>query len=116
MNLLETESYADVLSKGRRRKRPKLDGGVSDLASLVAKAEVRKAFPVPTGPRCSLLSRGPPPLEVAIAAVFRRVHGSGLQGSTAGTGLRKLNSCTFFPHVFDYSELCSLESLGCLRL
>ncbi|CAM9443806.1 unnamed protein product, partial [Choristocarpus tenellus] len=39
MNLLETESYADVLTGGRRRKRPKLSGGVSDLSSLLAKAE-----------------------------------------------------------------------------
>lgn len=42
MNLLETESYEDVLSSGRRRKRPKLAGGVNDLSTLVATAEVRK--------------------------------------------------------------------------
>lgn len=41
MNLLETESYSDVLTKGRRRKRPKLAGGVNDLSGLLVKAEVR---------------------------------------------------------------------------
>lgn len=40
MNLLETETYADVLTNGRRRKRPKLAGDVNDLSSLLAKAEV----------------------------------------------------------------------------
>ncbi|CAN0062663.1 unnamed protein product, partial [Laminaria digitata] len=40
MNLLQTESYEDVLSSGRRRKRPKLAGGVNDLSTLVATAEV----------------------------------------------------------------------------
>lgn len=42
MNLLETESYADVLTSGRRRKRPKLASGVNDLSSLLTSAEVRK--------------------------------------------------------------------------
>ena len=42
MNLLQTESYEDVLSSGRRRKRPKLAGGVNDLSTLVATAEVRR--------------------------------------------------------------------------
>lgn len=41
MNLLQTESYEDVLSSGRRRKRPKLAGGVNDLSTLLATAEVR---------------------------------------------------------------------------
>lgn len=41
MNLLETESYSDVVAKGRRRKRPKLAPGVTDLSSLVATVEVR---------------------------------------------------------------------------
>jgi len=40
MNLLETESYSDVLSNGRRRKRPKLTNGVNDLSTLLASAEV----------------------------------------------------------------------------
>ncbi|CBN77992.1 Ngp1, nucleolar GTPase [Ectocarpus siliculosus] len=40
MNLLETESYSDVLANGRRRKRPKLGGGVNDLSTLLASAEV----------------------------------------------------------------------------
>lgn len=40
MNLLETESYSDVLANGRRRKRPKLTSGVNDLSSLLASAEV----------------------------------------------------------------------------
>lgn len=44
MNLLETETYADVLTSGRRRKRPKLDSGISDLSSLLAKAEVREGI------------------------------------------------------------------------
>ncbi|CAM9298082.1 unnamed protein product [Discosporangium mesarthrocarpum] len=39
MNLLETESYEDVLSKGRRRKRAKLSAGVNDLSGLLARAE-----------------------------------------------------------------------------
>lgn len=41
MNLLETESYSDVVAKGRRRKRPKLASGVTDLSSLIATVEVR---------------------------------------------------------------------------
>ena len=41
MNLLQTESYEDVLSSGRRRKRPKLASGVNDLSTLLATAEVR---------------------------------------------------------------------------
>ena len=41
MKLLETESYSDVLAKGRRRKRPKLSSGVTDLSSLIATAEVK---------------------------------------------------------------------------
>lgn len=41
MNLLETESYSDVLANGRRRKRPKLITGVNDLSTLLASAEVR---------------------------------------------------------------------------
>ena len=41
MNLLETESYSDVLTSGRRRKRPKLTNGVNDLSTLLASAEVR---------------------------------------------------------------------------
>ncbi|CAM9290266.1 unnamed protein product [Pylaiella littoralis] len=40
MNLLETESYSDVLTNGRRRKRPKLTGGVNDLSTLLASAEM----------------------------------------------------------------------------
>lgn len=40
MNLLETESYSDVLDNGRRRKRPKLATGVNDLSALLATAEV----------------------------------------------------------------------------
>lgn len=43
MNLLETETYADVLTNGRRRKRPKLAGDVNDLSSLLAKAEARQS-------------------------------------------------------------------------
>ena len=39
---MQTESYEDVLSSGRRRKRPKLAGGVNDLSTLVATAEVRR--------------------------------------------------------------------------
>lgn len=42
MNLLETESYSDVLANGRRRKRPKLGSGVNDLSSLLASAEVKQ--------------------------------------------------------------------------
>lgn len=42
MNLLETESYSDVLTSGRRRKRPKLTSGVNDLSTLLASAEVRE--------------------------------------------------------------------------
>lgn len=44
MNLLETESYSDVVAKGRRRKRPKLASGVTDLSSLIATAEVRLRY------------------------------------------------------------------------
>lgn len=46
MNLLGTESYADVLTGGRRRKRPKLANGVTDLSTLLATAEVHGGKPL----------------------------------------------------------------------
>ncbi|CAN0332533.1 unnamed protein product, partial [Phaeothamnion confervicola] len=39
MNLLETESFDEVFSAKRARKRPKLAGGVTDMVGLLARAQ-----------------------------------------------------------------------------